>query len=84
MLNISKTISLSGNSTIDGQQVAYMSATLNTTNYSECSINKNISNKELYEANKTQVRADMAEFEEKVFEEQDKLYAEAAAILKRR
>ena len=46
-------------------------------------INKNIMNREAYEANKTQVRQDMADFEDKVFEEQDKLYTESVVILKK-
>lgn len=40
-------------------------------------------NREAYEANKTQVRQDMADFEDKVFEEQDKLYTESVVILKK-
>lgn len=84
MLNISKTITISGYSEIDGVQVAYMSASLNTPNFSDCSINKNIMNREAYEANKTQVRQDMADFEDKVFEEQDKLHTESVVILKKK
>lgn len=33
MLNISKTVTISGYSEIDGVQVAYMSASLNTPNF---------------------------------------------------
>lgn len=73
MLNTSKSITISGQSIMEGQVVAYMSANLSTDgNTSEC-ISKNIQNQTLYDANKEDVRKDMRDFEDLVYAEQDKL-----------
>lgn len=80
MLNINKSINLSGNITIDNQdsttgaktaqQVAYVNASI-SANGSGPNINVNITDKALYEANKTAVQADIASFNAKVFTEID-------------
>lgn len=51
MLKINTTINLNGNSYIDGQVVAYMSASISTDGQS-ANINKSIANQDLYNANK--------------------------------
>ncbi|CEK34136.1 hypothetical protein UMC2_13861 [[Clostridium] sordellii] len=73
MLKTSKTITINGNSVIDGQIVVYMNASLSTDGSSNENINKNIQNQELYANNKEAVRKDMRDFEDLVFAEQDKL-----------
>lgn len=73
MLKINKTININGNSEIDGQVVVYMSASISTDGNTNANINKNIANQELYNANKSQVRADMAEFEDEVYKVEDEL-----------
>ncbi|GAA0104259.1 hypothetical protein UT300013_08810 [Paraclostridium sordellii] len=73
MLKTSKTITINGNSVIDGQIVVYMNASLSTDGSSNENINKNIQNQELYASNKEAVRKDMRDFEDLVFAEQDKL-----------
>lgn len=73
MLNINKNITLSGTSVIDGVQVAYMSASISTDGGNGANVNKSITNQELYNANKVAVRADIAEFENKVYEVEDEL-----------
>lgn len=73
MLKTSKSITINGTSTIEGQTVVYMNASLSTDGSTNASINKNISNQELYNLNKDEVRKDMRDFEDLVFEEQDKL-----------
>lgn len=73
MLEITKNITLNGVSKIDGQVVVYMSANISTDNSGSSNVNKSISNKDLYDANKTQVRQDMAEFEENVYQLEDEL-----------
>lgn len=73
MLRTSKSITINGTSTIEGQTVVYMNASLSTDGSTNASINKNISNQELYNLNKDEVRKDMRDFEDLVFEEQDKL-----------
>lgn len=39
-------------------------------------INKNITNQEVYNANKVQVRADIAEFEQEVYKIEDEISSE--------
>ena len=73
MLEVTKNITLNGVSKIDGQAVAYMSANISTDGAGSSNVNKSISNKDLYDMNKVQVRQDMAEFEEKVYDSEDEL-----------
>lgn len=73
MLKTTKTISINGNSEIDGQVIVYMSASLSTTGTGSENISKTINNQELYNANKSEVRKDMRDFEDLVYAEQDKL-----------
>lgn len=75
MLNINKNITLSGVSTIDGVQVAYMSATITTNGTNGANVNKTITNQELYNANKEQVRADVSQFEQEVYKVEDEALA---------
>ena len=67
MLKTMKNITLTGNSMIDDQQVVYMNASISTegerTNSSSA-----IQNRELYNANKAQCRADIAAFDQMVYE----------------
>lgn len=73
MLVLNKNITLNGVSQINGQSVVYMSASLSTDNSSSSNVNKSISNQELYNANKAQVRQDMADFEDAVYRVEDEL-----------
>lgn len=73
MLNSNKTINLSGTSSIDGQVVVYMSASLSTDGSTQENINKSVQNQELYSKNKVAIRKDMRDFEDLVYAEQDKL-----------
>lgn len=70
MLKTTKNITLNGISEINGQQVAYMSASISTDG-SNASVNKSITNVELYTANKVEVRADMSAFELEVYKIED-------------
>lgn len=67
MLETTKQVTVSGSSIIDGKVVATMYADLK-----QLSISKSIIEKSDYEANKETVRADFSEFEQFVFDEQDK------------
>ena len=74
MLKVNKTISFDGTSYVtleDGteQIVAYFNATIRVDNTTQ--INMSISNAELYEANKTAVRADYTAFQDEVYKVQD-------------
>lgn len=73
MLEVNKNITLTGISKIDGAQVAYMSASISTDGGAGASVNKNITNQELYNTNKAAVRADIAKFEEQVYKVEDEL-----------
>lgn len=74
MLKTTVSKTMSGNSvvkTVDGLEsvVASMSASIQEDG--TISINKYVSNKELYNANKDEVRADMEAFEAAVYKEED-------------
>ena len=73
MLKINKSINLNGEVTIDGVQVAWLNAAINADENSGTNINRSITNQELYNANKTQIRADIAEFEKAVYECEDSI-----------
>ena len=73
MLEVNKNITLKGISKIDGVQVAYMSASISTDGGNGANVNETITNQEVYNANKAQVRADIAEFKNKVYEMEDEL-----------
>lgn len=77
MLTVNKNITLNGISVIDGVQVAYMSASISTDGGNGANVNKTITNQEVYSVNKTQVRADIAEFEAKVYEIEDEISSES-------
>lgn len=72
MLKISKTINLNGSSEIDGQVIAYMSASISTEG-NNSNINKVITNQELYNANKSTVRTDFIAFEDEVYKIEDEI-----------
>lgn len=76
MLKVSKTININGTSEIEGVQVAYMSASISTDG-NNASINKNITNQDLYNANKVEVRKDMSDFEDVVYATEDELIKDA-------
>ena len=68
-MTINKSVAISATSmTSDGQPIAYFSANVSdagTTN------NMNIQNKDLYDANKAQVRKDKSDFDTEVFAVED-------------
>lgn len=76
MLKTTKSITLNGNSEIDGQPVVNLSATIpDSTGVGN--ISQYIQNAELYEKNKTAVRKDIADFQAAVYEVEDEIAAEA-------
>lgn len=73
-LTTNKNTSLEGVIKCDEQYVAHMSAVISAdADGRQDSVNVNIQNKELYNANKSAVRSKIAEFQQLVWEEQDKL-----------
>lgn len=78
-LETRKQITLTGNSVINGQQVMSLTATI-PSETGIGNINQYVQNAELYDANKTQVRRDVAEFTSKVYEIEDEIAAEAETV----
>lgn len=79
MLNITKSITLKGTSTIDGVVVEGYQAVINSANPNEMNISSWQQNKPLYKENRAQCRADKAEFEDAAYALQDELLAEKGA-----
>ena len=71
-LTITQLISVTGVSTINGEQVAYFSAQI-PQGTGNSTFNRDVTNQELYDANKTAVRADESEFQSKVYAVEDGL-----------
>lgn len=74
-LKITKSTSLQGQSVVDGQTVIYLSASISIENLGNSTVSQSIQNQELYAANKAACRADIAEFQNTVFEEEDAMMA---------
>lgn len=74
-LKITKSTSLQGQSVVDGQTVIYLSASISTENLGNSTVSQSIQNQELYAANKAACRADIAEFQNAVFDEEDAMMA---------
>ena len=79
MLKTTKSITLNGNSEIDGQPVVNLSATI-PDNTGVGNVSQYIQNTELYEKNKAVVRKDIADFQAAVYEVEDEIAAEAEMI----
>ena len=73
-LTITQTVTITGTSEIDGQQVAYFSAQV-PQGVGNSTISRNITNQVLYDSNRTAVRADEAGFQSKVYAIEDSLLA---------
>ena len=71
-LKTQQTVTITGASEIDGQQVAYFSAQI-PQGEGNSTISRNVTNQTLYDANRNQVRADEAEFQAKVYDIEDSL-----------
>lgn len=73
-LNTKQTVTVTGTSEIEGQQVAYFSAQI-PQGVGDSTISRNITNQALYDSNRTAVRADESEFQAKVYAIEDGLLA---------
>lgn len=73
-LKTKQTVTVTGTSEIEGQQVAYFSAQI-PQGVGDSTISRNITNQTLYDANRKVVRADEAEFQAKVYAIEDSLLA---------
>lgn len=79
MLKTNKSISISGRSMVDDKQVATFNANIYETNTSGGSDNINmiITDRDLYDKNKSVVRKDLQDFQTKVWSTQDEVMAES-------
>lgn len=77
MLKTDKKTSLTGTSTIEGQQAIYLSANITIETAGNTSINQSITNQDLYRANLTECRKDIADFQAKVWAIEDEMIADA-------
>ena len=75
-LKTKKSISLTGTSTIGDVQVAYLNATIDQEGNGANTVNQSIQNQALYDANKKEVRADIAEFQQLLYDTEDSLTSE--------
>lgn len=76
MLKTTKQTTISGQSIIDGKAIAYYNASINKESGST-SINSNVSDQRAYDANKAEVRKDLADFTNAVYAEEDRLASDA-------
>ncbi len=75
-LTTKKSISVTGTSTIDNIIAARFTASIDSSDPSNMSVTAVQVNKTTYKANRTQCRADQAEFEDYAYSLQDELLAE--------
>ena len=73
-LKITQTVTITGTSEINGVQIAYFNASI-PQGEGNSSVSRNIINQDLYDANRTEVRSDEAEFQSKVYDIEDNLLA---------
>lgn len=78
MLRTSKSIAISGRSMVEDKQVATFNANIYEANASGGSDNINmiITDRDLYDKNKSAVRKDLQDFQTKVWSAQDEVMAE--------
>ena len=76
MLNYKKSVTLTGGSYIEGVQAEGYSATINSDNPEDITLTSWQTDKTLYKANRSQCRADAAEFEDVAYALQDEMIAE--------
>lgn len=79
MLKTSKSIAISGRSMVEDKQVATFNANIYEANASGGSDNINmiITDRDLYDKNKSAVRKDLQDFQAKVWSAQDEVMAES-------
>lgn len=75
MLKTTKQTTISGQSIINEKAIAYFSASINKESGST-SINSNVNDQKLYDANKVEVRKDLADFTNAVYAEEDRLVSD--------
>jgi len=75
-LEVKKSINITGESKISGQQVIYLSANVTTDSAGNTNISQSIVNQELYRQNRTECRKDVEDFQDRVWTVEDDLLQE--------
>lgn len=75
-LGVKKSISITGESKVNGQQAIYLSANVTTDSAGNTTINQSITDQNLYRQNRVECRKDVDEFQEKVWDIEDDLLNE--------
>lgn len=75
-LNTKKSISITGESKINGQQVIYLNANVTTDSAGNTNINQSITDQNLYRQNRVECRKDIDDFQAKVWVIEDDLLNE--------
>lgn len=73
MLEAKKSVSLTGESVIEGQRVIYLSANISENQEGSTSISQQINNRKLYSEHKEECREDIDAFTQKVRELEDSI-----------
>lgn len=76
MLNITKEVSMTGLSTVDGVLVQSLNAKISTRNPENLEMSSYVNNSELYQQNAEQCRTERTEFETQVFAVQKEMIDE--------
>lgn len=76
-LETKKSISITGESKINGKQVIYLSANVTTDNAGNSNISQQIMDQELYKQNRVECRKDIDEFQAKVWAVEDDLLSDS-------
>ena len=74
-LNIKESVTVTGAVEIENVQVVYLSSNIVSDGSDATTFSQSILNTDLYNANKAQCRADIAEFQNAVFDEEDAMMA---------
>lgn len=74
-LSTTKKVTLTGSSQIGGTTVVSLNAAVGTDDSSTGTVTQSIINSELYAANKTEVRKDISDFQNAVYDLQDSMSA---------
>ena len=80
MLNTTKTVTLNGNSTIDGIMAEGYTASIDSANPENMSMSSWIADQKLYKAHRSDCRVDKAAFEDAAFALQDEMIAEKSSL----
>lgn len=78
-LKTTKSVSLNGQSMVNGAQAVFYSANVSTDGSNTTSINQSITDYEVYKANREECRADYEEFQQMVWKIEDELMDEETA-----